>query len=252
MPQLRGVIRLAGISHHYPRGPLILDRLTLRINAGERVALLGRSGCGKSTLLQIIGGLLKPTFGEVEIDGTPVTRPSPRWNLMFQKPLLLPWFSVADNVALGLRFNGRGREAPARVAHLLDLVGLQGYGKRQVTQLSGGQQQRVALARSLATDPEILLLDEPYASLDPVTRATLRDEVAAIAAELGLTLLLVTHDVDDALHLADRVIVLAPNPGRLIADIELKQAPRDELRPRLLALLGDRSAGDRTDVPVLQ
>ncbi len=161
MPELQGAIDLVKVSHRYPRGPLILDRLSLRINAGERVALLGRSGCGKSTLLKIIGGLVLPTFGEVSIDGTRVSRPSPRWNLMFQKPLLLPWLSVAGNVGLGLRFNGHGREAPERVARLLDLVGLAGYGARHVTELSGGQQQRVALARSLATDPEILLLDEP-------------------------------------------------------------------------------------------
>ncbi len=237
-----------------PRRPLTFDRLTLRIGSGERVALLGRSGCGKSTLLQIVSGLLKPTNGEVQIDGEPVSGPSPRWNLMFQKPLLLPWLDVAGNIALGLRFAGRAKEAPARVAQMLGIVGLHGYGARPVTELSGGQQQRVALARSLATDPEILLLDEPYASLDPVTRAALRAEVRAIAAELGLTLLLVTHDVDDALDLAERVIVMAPNPGRLIADVVLASTPARGLRAHLLGLLeNDReTAGETLSVPVLQ
>ncbi|MEJ0051532.1 MAG: ATP-binding cassette domain-containing protein [Methylovirgula sp.] len=254
MTKLRGTIRLDNVSHRYPRRPLTLDRLTLRIGSGERVALLGRSGCGKSTLLQIVSGLLQPTNGEVQIDGTPVSGPSPRWNLMFQKPLLLPWLDVAGNVALGLRFAGRSKEAPARVAQMLDIVGLHGYGARPVTELSGGQQQRVALARSLATDPEILLLDEPYASLDAVTRAALRAEVRAIAGELGLTLLLVTHDVDDALDLAERIIVMAPNPGRLIADVILASTPAGGLRTHLLGLLeNDReTAGETLSVPVLQ
>ena len=251
MPNPLGAIRLVDVGHRYPRGLLILDRVSLRIRAGERVALLGRSGCGKSTLLQIISGLLKPSFGEVEIDGRIVDHPSPRWNLMFQKPLLLPWLDVAGNVALGLRFNGRGKEAAAQVVRLLDTVGLHGFGARAVTELSGGQQQRVALARSLATDPEILLLDEPYASLDPVTRAALRTEVRTIAAELGLTLLLVTHDVDDALDLAERVIVMAPDPGRLIADIAVTETSAAELRAELLNLL-DESSRERFRVPVLQ
>ena len=251
MTKLQGAIRLAEVGHRYPGGPIILDRLTLRIRAGERVALLGRSGCGKSTLLQIISGLLKPSFGAVEIDGTVVTRASSRWNLMFQKPLLLPWLSVSENVALALRFNGRGKEVAVRVARLLDTVGLHGYGARAVTELSGGQQQRVALARSLASDPQILLLDEPYASVDPVTRAALRAEVKSLAAELGLTLLLVTHDVDDALHLAERVIVMAPNPGRFVADVALTQGQRDDVRAQLLEFLEDFS-GERRSVPVLQ
>jgi ABC-type nitrate/sulfonate/bicarbonate transport system ATPase subunit len=251
MKKLHGAIRLIEVGHRYPRGPVILDRLTLRIPAGERVALLGRSGCGKSTLLQIIGGLVKPSDGAVEIDGAVVTQPSPRWNLMFQKPLLLPWLSVAENVALGLRFNGRGKEVPARVTRLLDAVGLQGYGARKVTELSGGQQQRVALARSLATDPEILLLDEPYAALDPVTRVALRAEVKSIAAEFGLTLLLVTHDVDDALHLAERVIVMAPDPGRFVADVVLPRAPQDDVRAQLLGFL-EHGSEERRSVPVLQ
>jgi NitT/TauT family transport system ATP-binding protein len=242
---LHGAIHIDQVSHRYGvRGPLILDRVSLRVAPGERVALLGRSGCGKSTLLQIIGGLLRPVAGGVTIDGVAVARPSPRWNLMFQRPLLLPWLAVAQNVALGLRFTGHHREAPARVAHLLGLVGLDGYGARRVTELSGGQQQRVALARSLASNPEILLLDEPFASLDPVTRAQLRHEVRGIAEELGLTLLLVTHDVEDALHLAERAVIMSSNPGRLTSDIDLSGASQAALRSRLLQHLeaGGRGA----------
>lgn len=252
MPRHLGSIKLIQVSHRYSGSRLVLDRLSLQIAAGERVALLGRSGCGKSTLLQIIAGLLRPTLGDVEIDGALVTRPSPHWNLMFQRPLLLPWLSVAENVGLGLTFARRQKEVPTRIAQLLDMVGLPGYAKRRVTELSGGEQQRVALARSLATDPEILLLDEPYASLDPITRAALRDEVRAIAERLGLTLLLVTHDVDDALQLADRVIVMARNPGRLTADTALDVTPDHVLRTHLLGLLGNIPSPEEPSVLALQ
>ena len=225
-PSHGATIRIEGLSHRYRsrsagRGGLVLDNINLDMVGGDRVALLGRSGCGKSTLLQIVAGLLHPTAGAVRINGTEVKRPSPRWNLMFQKPLLLPWLTVAGNVELGLRFAGRRKEAPARVSKLLDLVGMPDFARARVTELSGGQQQRVALARSLATDPDVLLLDEPFSALDPVTRGNLRGEVRAIVERLGITLLMVTHDVDDALQIASRVMVMSPHPGRIAADIAL-------------------------------
>ncbi len=236
-------IQILGLSHRYRgRSALVLDRVSFSVGQAERLTIIGRSGSGKSTLLQIIAGLARPSSGEVRILGSLVGAPSPRCNLMFQRPLLFPWLDVAGNVALALRFAGRQAEAPARVERLLDLVGLAGYGKARATELSGGQQQRVALARSLAVDPEILLLDEPFSALDPVTRAELRQEVDAIVEQLRITLILVTHDVDDALSLAARTIVMASNPGRVIADLDLPKAPRGgavyaEQRARLLASL---------------
>lgn len=249
-------VRIIKVSHRYKaRGRLVLDRVTLDIEPGERVALLGRSGCGKSTLLQIISGLLKPSEGQLEIDRVAVTGPSPRWNLMFQKPLLLPWLTVEQNIALGLRFNGRRREATVRVAQLLELIGMKEFAKVRSTELSGGQQQRVALARSLATEPTLLLLDEPYASLDPATRDAMREQVRNIVGELGLTLLVVTHDVEDALHLATRAVFMAPNPGRLMAEIDLAGTHRSEIRSVLLDhfdhLPPDLENPETLDVPAL-
>jgi len=219
-------IEVNSVGHRYGvRSGTVLDRISFGVARSERLAVIGRSGCGKSTLLQIIAGLLTPTTGEVRIHRRAVAAPSPRCTLMFQRPLLFPWFDVASNVALALRFAGRQVEAPAQVGRLLQLVGLAGYEKARVTELSGGQQKRVALARSLAVDPEILLLDEPFSALDPVTRDELRQEIGAIVKKRKITLLLVSHDVDDALQLADRAIVMASYPGRIVADIALPSVP---------------------------
>ncbi len=224
MSDFHAHIAVRALSHRYGgRSDIVLDRVSFEVQRGERLAVIGRSGCGKSTLLQIIAGLVHPATGEVTINGRTVTAPSPRCNLMFQRSLLFPWLDVAGNVALALRFVGQ-RNAQARVAHLLQFVGLRGYERASVTELSGGQQQRVALARSLAVNPEILLLDEPFSALDPVTRAELRQEVGAIIESLKITLILVTHDVDDALQLARRSIVMASHPGHVVADVALQSA----------------------------
>jgi NitT/TauT family transport system ATP-binding protein len=233
-------IELLSIGHRYKawREP-VLEDISLTFRPADRVAILGRSGCGKSTLLQIIAGLISPSEGKVFIDGVPVREPSPRWNLMFQRPLLFPWLNAAQNVGLGLRFAGRSAEGQIRAESLLRQVGLGEFANSTVTELSGGQQQRVALARSLATDPQALLLDEPFSALDAVTRAELRQEVHDLATRLGLTLVLVTHDVDDALQMADRVIVLAPGPGRVVADIQVsKSGDRAKARARLIEMIG--------------
>lgn len=214
-------VEVREVGHSYGRhGPPVLEGVSFSIARGQAVALVGRSGCGKSTLLHFIAGLSQPRSGWVAIGGEKLARPSPRWNMMFQTPSLFPWMSVAENVALGLRYGGAAREViRARVAELLALVKLEDFAKTNVQTLSGGQQQRVALARSLATSPEILLLDEPFSALDPFTRRALQDEVRAIAARLGLTLVIVTHDVDEALLMSDRVLVMAPAPGRIVADV---------------------------------
>jgi NitT/TauT family transport system ATP-binding protein len=215
-------IEVAGVHHRYRNGIEVLSDINLSVGAGEIVALIGRSGCGKSTLLHILAGLLRPASGHVWIDGAEVTGPSSRRVLMFQQPSLFPWLSVEANVGLGLRFAGRGKEAPARVGELLLLAELEAFADRNVQDLSGGQQQRVALARSLATSPQALLLDEPFSSLDTFTRAALQRDVRNIARRLGLTVVVVTHDIDEAAAMADRALIMTANPGRIQSEIELR------------------------------
>lgn len=218
-------VEVIGVSHRYRHASeLALDTINLAIAPGEAVAIIGRSGCGKSTLLHIIAGLIKPTAGEVRIAGELVERPSPRWVMMFQQPLLFPWASVFDNVALGLRFNKRKGEAVWRVARLLELVELSAFADRNVQELSGGQQQRVALARSLVLSPEVLLLDEPFSALDAFTRGALQRDVRSITRELGITLVLVTHDIDEAAMMADRAFVMAAHPGRIRDHVTIRSA----------------------------
>ncbi len=222
-------VAVRGLGHAYRRadGPVLSD-ISFEIAPGEVLALLGRSGCGKSTLLHMIAGLSRPGAGEVVINGNTVTAPSARWVMMFQAPSLYPWMTVAQNVALGLRFTRRAHEIATRVPEVLDLVELGAYSGRNVQDLSGGQQQRVALARSLATRPELLLLDEPFSALDAFTRRSLQGDVRQIARALGLTLVVVTHDVSEAVAMADRVLVLDAAPGRIARDttIALDDADR--------------------------
>jgi NitT/TauT family transport system ATP-binding protein len=211
-----------GLSHTYRRadGPVLQD-IGFEIEPGAVLALLGRSGCGKSTLLHMLAGLSLPSSGEVAINGQTVKRPSRRWVMMFQAPSLYPWMTVAQNAALGLRFANRGGEIAARIPEVLDLVDLGSFADRNVQDLSGGQQQRVALARSLATDPEMLLLDEPFSALDAFTRRSLQRDVREIAKRLGITLVLVTHDVSEAVLMADRVLVLEAGPGRIAHEVDI-------------------------------
>ena len=201
----------------------MLDTINLTIELAQKVALVGRSGCGKSTLLQLMAGLIRPTSGSIHIDGAAVMRPSPRWNMMFQKPLLFPWMTVRQNVSLGIRIAGELYSSEGRVGELLDLVGLSSLGENRVHQLSGGQQQRVALARSLATRPDLLLLDEPFSALDEITRRNLQADVGQITDELGLTRVIVTHDLEEAISMGDRVIVMSREPGRIIADLDVAE-----------------------------
>lgn len=215
------------ITHHFKgQSKPTLQEIELRIQPGEQLALIGRSGCGKSTLLHMLAGLLLPSEGCVHIRGHLVTRPSAKWNMMFQKPSLYPWMSVRQNAELGLLF--AGRREPETIDRLLDLVGLADKAEANVQSLSGGQQQRVALARSLATQPELLLLDEPFSALDAFTRASLQDEVSRIARAQELTLVLVTHDIDEAVAMADRVLIMAANPGRIVGEFAVGlTSPRD-------------------------
>lgn len=214
-------ISLDFISHRFhPTSGLVLQEIDNRIEPGETVALIGRSGCGKSTLLHMLAGLLIPSEGCVRINGHQIAKPSARWNMMFQKASLYPWMSACENAALGLLFAGvKKKEALARAAPLLDMVGLAEKKNAKVQTLSGGQQQRVALARSLATDPDILLLDEPFSALDAFARASLQEEVPAICRDRGINMITVTHDIDEAIAMADRVLIMSQNPGRIVGEL---------------------------------
>ncbi|MCU1577216.1 MAG: transporter [Leifsonia sp.] len=228
----------------------VLRDVTLEVGAGEVLAILGASGCGKSTLLRIAGGLDIPSAGRVTIDGSAVNGIDARCAVGFQEPRLLPWRTLADNVALGLP-RGLGREAGAlRVSELLDLVGLGAAATLRPREVSGGMAQRASLARALARNPGVLLLDEPFGALDALTRLKMQDLLLDVHAAAPTTVLLVTHDVDEALQLADRVLLLGAGddaPGATIRQILTVpgQRPRDrgdaelaELRAELLAGLG--------------
>jgi NitT/TauT family transport system ATP-binding protein len=229
-PTTRADIRVSGVRHTYAAsdGP-VLSGIDLNIAPGQVVALIGRSGSGKSTLLHIMAGLTRPSEGAVHIGGTRVTGPSPRWVMMFQAPSLFPWMTVAQNAGLGLRYAGATDGAQARVGEVLDLVDLGGLAARNVQDLSGGQQQRVALARSLAPSPDLLLLDEPFSALDMFTRQQMQTDVRAIARRLGLTLVLVTHDVAEAVLMADRAVFLKSGAGVIAEDtpVALTEAERE-------------------------
>ncbi|WP_019024559.1 MULTISPECIES: ABC transporter ATP-binding protein [unclassified Thioalkalivibrio] len=226
------------ITHHYPgqEDPTLKD-IEVTVAPGETVALIGQSGCGKSTLLHMLAGLLLPSDGCVRINGQQVIKPSPRWNMMFQKPSLYPWMTVRKNASLGLIFQGRRKGLKDRIDQLLDTVGLADKAEVNVQSLSGGQQQRVALARSLATDPELLLLDEPFSALDAFTRVALQDEVTRLARERGISVVFVTHDIDEAVAMADRVLVMGSNPGTITAELKVELPyPRDRASHRFVDL----------------
>ena len=207
----------------------ILRDLSLGLAKGESLVVLGPSGCGKSTLLNILAGFQKPDQGRVQIDGRTLEGPGGERGVVFQDDALMPWLNALDNVALGLRIRGLGKaERTARARQVLQLVGLQEYAEQSVAQLSGGQRQRLGLARALAVEPDFLLLDEPFSALDALTRQQLQEELLAIRRRTRITTLLVTHDVEEALYLADRVVVMEPRPGRIRRVVEVGLAhPRE-------------------------
>lgn len=221
-------LSLDGINHTYRTadGPVVRD-IDLDVRGGEILALIGRSGSGKSTLLHIAAGLMRPSEGRVMIKGEAVTGPSPRWVMMFQSPSLFPWMTVAENAALGLRYTGQRTRAATRVPQVLEMVDLTAFADRNVQDLSGGQQQRVALARSLAPEPDMLLLDEPFSALDLFTRRALQRDVRRIAQEFGLTVVLVTHDIAEAVVMADRAVFLSSGPGRIAETTRIERAVND-------------------------
>jgi NitT/TauT family transport system ATP-binding protein len=237
---VRGVeIKVEGLTHRYnPRSPLTFENVNLQAQPGESLAIIGRSGCGKSTLLHIIAGLLNYSEGTVSLDGQSVQGPSPRWVMMFQAPHLFPWMKVRQNVGIGLHFAGWDKEkSRARVDETLALVELQDFADVNVQDLSGGQQQRVALARSLVMEPELLLLDEPFSALDAFTRSALQRDVRSIAKRLGINLVMVTHDIDEAVLMADRALIMAGSPGRIYEEMQIDLAdPRERENPGVQAM----------------
>jgi NitT/TauT family transport system ATP-binding protein len=210
-----------------------LDGFDLAVERGEIVALIGPNGCGKSTFLRVASGLLAPDAGAVTLDDRPIVGPDPRIGLVFQEPRLLPWRSVADNVTYPLELAGWSRERRAeRLGELLELVGLAESPDARPSQLSGGMRQRAAIARALAVEPEVLLLDEPFSALDALTRDRFNIELLELWDRTGSTIVIVTHSIPEAILLADRVVVMTPRPGRVAATI-----PIDAPRPRSLDLL---------------
>lgn len=206
-----------------------LQDVTFEVEANEFVTLVGRSGCGKSTLLRAISGLLSPTEGTVRIDGEPVRRPRRDVSFMFQKPALLPWRSVLENVMLPAEILKLDEHATRkRALDLIELAGLSGFESGFPHQLSGGMQQRVSLCRSLAQRPKVLLMDEPFSALDPLTREELAIELQRIVAEESTTIVFVTHSIEEAVLLSDRVVVFFPRPGRIREIVPIRiPRPRD-------------------------
>jgi sulfonate transport system ATP-binding protein len=241
------MLALDRISKTYPNGVHALGGVSIEVEPGEIVAVIGGSGCGKSTLLRAISGLDPASDGTVVLDGEPITAPHEKIGIIFQEPRLLPWLKVADNVGFGLGGSPKAERA-TRVDMALRRVGLSDKAGVWPRELSGGQAQRVAIARALVPRPEVLLLDEPFSALDAFTRTDLQDHLLGLWADFKPTLILVTHDVDEAIVLADRVMVMRPRPGRIFEQIAVDlPRPRDRqsaafdfVKRRVLAAL-DRS-----------
>lgn len=224
------MLEIAGVSKRFTGQGLehtALQEVELSVGEGEILSLVGTSGCGKSTLLRLLCGLERPSDGQVLLHGQAVTGPSPEVGMVFQEPRLMPWLTVAENVRLALLDLPReGQEE--RIARVLEKVGLAAFAKALPRQLSGGMAQRVALARALVRRPSVLLLDEPFSALDSFTRLKLQDHLAELWAQERFTLILVTHDVEEAVILSDRVVVLRGHPGRIhrIFEVELPRPRR--------------------------
>lgn len=234
----RGAIRAENVTIAFGRGSshhIAVSDVTIDIAPGEFVCLLGPSGCGKSTLLNSVAGYVSPSSGKVLIDGEAVTAPGPDRGMVFQQYSLFPWKTVRENVAFGPKILKRAD--PEAVADtMIAMVGLTKFSNRYPAELSGGMQQRVGIARALATYPNVLLMDEPFGALDSQTRHMMQESLLEIWSEFGITVLFVTHDIDEAVFLGDRVLVMSASPGRIIADI-----PVDLPRPRVFEIANDEA-----------
>lgn len=230
-PALSGTVDIENVSVVFGEGDKqhqAVTQTSLTIKAGEFVCILGPSGCGKSTLLNTVAGYVQPTVGQVLVDGVKVIKPGPDRGMVFQQYSLLPWKTVSENIAFGPRMAGKNRDESSALANtFLALVGLSKFADRYPAELSGGMQQRVGIARALANYPSVLLMDEPFGALDSQTRLMMQENLLSIWTEFGTTVLFVTHDVDEAIFLADRVLVMSASPGQIIGDLEIPlQRPR--------------------------
>jgi NitT/TauT family transport system ATP-binding protein len=243
----RALVAIRGVSQHFGvDGASVpaLEGIDLEVPDGQFVSVVGPSGCGKSTLLSLVAGLRLPSRGAVLCDGEPITAPMPRKvGMIFQEANLLPWLSAVDNVAFPLKLRRvPKRERLEAAARMLELTGLAGFEDRLPHQLSGGMKQRVAIARGLVQNPAVLLMDEPFASLDEQTRMVLGDELLRIWSETRKTVLFVTHSLNEAVYLADRVVVLSARPGRVVDDVAV-----DLPRPRSFAMTSSERFGTLKD-----
>jgi NitT/TauT family transport system ATP-binding protein len=233
----RELVRFDGVTLTFPsaqgRDPVeVVRALDLDVRAGEFVAIIGPSGCGKSTLLSLLAGYLTPTSGRVLFRGLPISRPGRERMMVFQQPALFPWLTTAENVAYGLKLKanrGNGRNIEETVAAMLRLVQLEGFARHYPSDLSGGMRQRLEIARALAVDPQVLLMYEPLAALDALTRRTMQREVLQIWEQTRKTILFVTHDIDEAVVMADRIVVMAQRPT-FVLEVEDVGLPRPRLR----------------------
>lgn len=205
-----------------------LNEIDLTFQSGEFISLVGPSGCGKSTILRLVAGLIMPTTGKLTVDGKEILEPSPERGMVFQKPTLFPWLTVEKNIAFSLNMQGKLKGNEEKVERMLKVIGLESFRNDYPGQLSGGMAQRVALVRSLINEPDILLLDEPLGALDAFTRMNMQDEILKMWQDRGQLAIMVTHDVDEAIYMGTRVIVMDANPGRVVADIKIEEDyPRD-------------------------
>src|SRR4030095_14637884 len=239
-------LRVRGASKYFAAvngaavGGLALDNVSLFVSAGELVSLVGPSGCGKSTLLRLIAGLILPNEGELLVGDDPIAGPSAERGLVFQDPNLFPWLTVRRNVQAGLVARGVLNEKRYEVDEFIKLVGLDGFQGSYPHHLSGGMAQRVALARALINHPKVLLLDEPLGALDAFTRMRMQDEVLRLWQTRGTTMLLVTHDIDEAIYMSDRIVIMTPRPGRIEQTIRVAiDRPRDRSSAEFLKLRGE-------------
>ena len=205
-----------------------LTSVTTTMESGEFISLVGPSGCGKSTMLRLIAGLITPTTGKLTVNGEEIEKPAPDRGMMFQKATLFPWLTVKDNIAFSLKMQGKLKGNEEKVENMIKVIGLENFREDYPAQLSGGMAQRVALVRSLINEPPILLLDEPLGALDAFTRMNMQDEILKIWQEKQQLAVMVTHDVDEAIYMGTRVLVMDAHPGRVIADIPIDLPfPRD-------------------------
>ncbi len=230
---MTGFISIEGISRRYGTAAPIFENLWLSMSQGEFVCVIGHSGCGKTTVLNILAGLDAPSAGTVIVDGKAIEGPSLDRAVIFQGHSLLPWRTVMGNVAYAVTSRHRDwttAQVEAHAQKFIDLVGLAGAEHKRPAELSGGMKQRVGIARALSIEPKIMLMDEPFSALDALTRGTLQDEVRRICTDTGQTVFMITHDVDEAIYLADKVVLMTNGPGAVLAEIVENPLPKDRAR----------------------